>query len=108
MTESTDKIKESLNTVFKSVESFITGEKKITSLKDVVDFIKLIVDMLNEVIKSFISLVPYVNQIVEYLIDFVTKLLSSFNASPETIEIVVLLTPIIPFLYLLVYVIQMI
>jgi hypothetical protein len=95
------RVKVVLEEIFSEIEKVIKGDKKINSLKDLADFIDLLVDLLRAIINAFIQGLPLAIKFWQYVVDVITNILDIILNNKNIIEIVVLVVPALPLLYLL-------
>lgn len=93
--------KKVLEDVFDLIEAFLKGEKKITSLKDLANFIGLLVDLLRAIINAFVQSIPILNNLIVTIIETFEVVLEFVLKNKSIIEMIIIALPLIPFVLLI-------
>lgn len=94
-------VRESIEKVNMVLEDIFAGNIKISKFRDIIDFVEILIDLLRNLLNAIFNGSNTVIFFATYVLDIIKNLLDIVIQNKHIIEMIVLIIPALPFLYML-------
>lgn len=101
LTENIDDIRDIMETMTEKIERILEGNVPIKNVKDIIRFIETMIDLIRGVINTLLAGSQISTEFIRYIIDICQNLIDIILENKNMIEIIILILPSLPFIYLL-------